>query len=85
MRLHKSEAAFVVFMAIILTTGILILNAYSILDVGSAKLFRSEHASEANYLERLLFAGGVLTTSALFVGAFLIYPLIRTLEVVHFA
>ena len=78
MRLHKSEAAFVVFMAIILTAGILILNAYSILDVGSAKLFRSEHASEANYLEQLLFAAGVLLATALFFGVFFIYPLIRT-------
>ena len=78
MRLHKSELAFFVFMTVILTAGVLILYAYGIIAAQGADLFLPGEIGMARYLARLLFASGVMVATALFFGAFLIYPLIRT-------
>lgn len=77
MRLHKSEAAFFVFIAVILVAGVVVFHAYGLLlsfvgDPGSAS-----NPGDAAYLGKLLFVAGVLLATGLFLGIFLIFPLIR--------
>lgn len=75
MRFHKAESAFFVFIAVILAAAGVMLYAYVKLHaVGSGPGGTAGIATVA----RLLFATGVLLATALFFGAFFIYPLIRT-------
>jgi two-component system, cell cycle response regulator len=77
MRFHKSEIAFFVFIAVILAAGLLTLHAYGVLFSVAEFLSRSDRFDDVVYLSKLLFATGVLLTTALFFGIFFIYPLIR--------
>ncbi|MBL8582344.1 MAG: GGDEF domain-containing protein [Rhizobiaceae bacterium] len=75
MRFHKAESAFFVFIAVILAAAGVIFYAYLKLHaVTNPQIAASSIATIA----RLLFATGVLLATALFFGAFFIYPLIRT-------
>ena len=79
MRFHKSESAFIVFIAVILAAGVVILHAYDVLQDSPRVLAGDENvAAHFTYLSHLLFATGVLIATALFFGIFFIYPLIRT-------
>ncbi|MDN2579080.1 GGDEF domain-containing protein [Aquibium sp. ELW1220] len=73
MRLHRSETAFFVFMALILVTCVLMLFAYRALT--------AEHIDDAAAHElasRMLFGGAILNAGAIIFGLFFIFPLIRT-------
>jgi diguanylate cyclase (GGDEF)-like protein len=78
MRFHKSESAFFVFMALILGSGALVLYAYGVLYGAAESLYVPGTIRDLGNVSRLLFASGVLISTALFFGIFLIYPLIRT-------
>lgn len=78
MRFHKSESAFFVFMALILGSGALVLYAYGVLYTATGQLVLPNPVRQFDNVSRLLFASGVLISTALFFGIFLIYPLIRT-------
>jgi two-component system cell cycle response regulator len=78
MRFHKSESAFFVFMALILGSGALVLYAYGVLYAATGNLHMPGSLDDLSSVSRLLFASGVLISTALFFGVFLIYPLIRT-------
>lgn len=72
MRFHRSETAFGMLMAVILAAGICIAVAYSgHQEVGSG---------DASYerVQLALLGAGTLLGAALLVGAFFIYPIIRT-------
>jgi diguanylate cyclase (GGDEF)-like protein len=77
MRFHKSETAFFVFVALVLAAGLLIFRSYDLLQeiVDPGRL--AEQAGHVQLLGNLLFATGVLLSTALFFGIFFIYPLIR--------
>ncbi len=77
MRFHKAESAFFVFIFVVLAAGLVTVHAYDFLQA-SAELAKLPAALERiAYLNRLLFATGVLLATALFFGIFFIYPLIR--------
>lgn len=77
MRFHRAELAFFVCIFVILASGLVTLHAYDFLQ-SIAKEFRNpERVNSIAYLNRLLFASGVLQATALFFGVFFIYPLIR--------
>lgn len=78
MRFHKSESAFFVFMALILGSGALVLYAYGVLYAAAEATGLPGSIRDFSGVSRLLFASGVLLSTALFFGIFLIYPLIRT-------
>jgi two-component system cell cycle response regulator len=78
MRFHKSESAFFIFIAVIFAAGALILHAYGVLQSTKIALPQSERVDGLGYLAKVLFGSGVLVATALFFGAFFIYPLIRT-------
>jgi two-component system cell cycle response regulator len=78
MRFHKSESAFFVFMALILGSGALVLYAYGVLYGTADSLYLPGTVRDLASVSRLLFASGVLLSTALFFGIFLIFPLIRT-------
>lgn len=78
MRFHKSETAFFVFILVIIGAGGLVLHAYEMLRVGADTLYQPVRVETFASVARLLFATGVLLTTALFFGIFFIYPLIRT-------
>lgn len=72
MRLHRSETAFFLFMALILATCVLMLFAFRTLT--------TPHAAEAAAQElasRVLFGAAILNASTILFGLFFIYPLIR--------
>ena len=73
MRFHQAESAFFVFIAVVLAAGVTTLHAYGVLQALAAEPVGEDIA----YLARLLFAIGVLLATAIFFGAFFIYPLIR--------
>ena len=75
MRLHKSEAAFFIFIAVILAAGVMIFHAYDVLFSIADGL--TEGYERIAYLSKLLFASGLLLATALFFGLFFIFPLIR--------
>ena len=77
MRLHKSEAAFFVFIAVILAAGVMIFHAYDVLFSVANGLTQPDRYEDIAYLSKLLFATGLLLTTALFFGLFFIFPLIR--------
>jgi diguanylate cyclase (GGDEF)-like protein len=77
MRLHKAESAFFVFIFVILAAGLVTLHAYDFLQSIADRFSSPSRIDDIAYLNRLLFATGVLLATALFFGVFFIYPLIR--------
>ncbi|MEW9804958.1 GGDEF domain-containing protein [Mesorhizobium marinum] len=77
MRLHKSEAAFFVFIAVILAAGVIIFHAYDLLFAIAGGLDQADHYAHIARLSKLLFGAGALLAAGLFLGLFLIFPLIR--------
>ncbi|MER9599405.1 GGDEF domain-containing protein [Mesorhizobium sp. M0244] len=78
MRFHKAESAFFVFIFVILAAGLVTLHAYGLLQALAADVSNTpSKLDEIVYLNKLLFATGVLLATALFFGIFFIYPLIR--------
>lgn len=78
MRFHKAESAFFVFIVVILAAGVLMVHAYDLVHDAAEVASREERLELMVYVSRLLFAAGVLQATALFFGAFLVYPLVRT-------
>ncbi len=78
MRFHKAESAFFVFIFVILAAGLVTLHAYVLLQSFAMDLDAPSRLAELNYLNKLLFATGVLLATALSFGIFFIYPLIRS-------
>ena len=78
MRFHQSESAFFVFIAVILAAGVTTYFAYAELGSIGQALHDPAQSNSIGYLGKLLFATGVLIATALFFGAFFIFPLIRT-------
>ena len=56
MRLHKSETAFFVLIAVILAAGVLIFHAYDLLFSIANELAQSGRNGDIVYLSKLLFA-----------------------------
>jgi diguanylate cyclase (GGDEF)-like protein len=77
MRFHKAESAFFVFIFVILAAGLVTLHAYGLLQAIATDLDTASRVDKIVYLNKLLFATGVLLATALFFGVFFIYPLIR--------
>jgi two-component system cell cycle response regulator len=77
MRFHKAESAFFVFIFVILAAGLVTLHAYGLLQAIAAEIDTASGIEKIVYLNKLLFATGVLLATALFFGVFFIYPLIR--------
>jgi len=77
MRLHKSEAAFFVFIAVILAAGVMIFHAYDVLFSIANGLAAQGSYEDIAYLSKLLFGTGLFLATALFFGTFFIFPLIR--------
>ncbi len=77
MRLHKSEAAFFVFIAVILVAGGMVFHAYSLLLSFAENAGPASNPGDVVYLSKLLFVAGALLATGLFLGIFLIFPLIR--------
>jgi two-component system cell cycle response regulator len=77
MRFHKAESAFFVFIFVILAAGLVTFHAYGQLQAIAADLDTASRLERIVYLNKLLFATGVLLAAALFFGVFFIYPLIR--------
>ena len=78
MRLHQSESAFVVFISVVLAAGVAIFFAYETLHEIARWVAAPEAIAAVGRLQNLLFGTGVLLATALFFGAFFIYPQIRT-------
>ncbi|MDW6020694.1 GGDEF domain-containing protein [Mesorhizobium sp. BAC0120] len=78
MRFHQSESAFFVFIAVILAAGVTTYFAYQNLHDIAGRVVEAEAVEAVEHLRKLLFGTGVLLATALFFGAFFIYPLIRT-------
>jgi two-component system, cell cycle response regulator len=77
MRFHKAESAFFVFIFVILAAGLVTLHAYGLLQAFTDGVSAPDRVEQISYLNKLLFATGVLLATALFFGIFFIYPLIR--------
>ena len=77
MRFHKAESAFFVFIFVILAAGLVTVHAYDFLQTSAGLAQGPASLQRIAYLNRLLFATGVLLATALFFGTFFIYPLIR--------
>jgi len=77
LRLHKSESAFFVFMALILGAGVLIYYAYALVNglTTDAELYVA--TSDVQGLAKILFGAGVFAATSVIFGFFLIFPLIR--------
>ena len=77
MRFHKAESAFFVFIFVILAAGLVTVHAYDYLQSIAADFRNPSRIENIAYLNKLLFATGVLLATAFFFGVFFIYPLIR--------
>ena len=73
MRLHKSEAAFFLFIAVILAAGVMIFHAYDVLFSIANGLAEPERYADVAYLSKLLFATGLLLAT----GAMVFYDYVR--------
>ena len=78
MRLHRSESAFFVLIAMILAAGVATYFAHATVSDIAPWIAAPEVLSAIGRLEKLLFGTGVLLATGLFFGAFFIYPQIRT-------
>lgn len=77
MNFHKAESAFFVFIFVIMAAGLVTFHAYGVLQTVAVEFHRPSGSEEFGYLNKLMFATGVLLATALFFGVFFIYPLIR--------
>lgn len=77
MRLHKSETAFFLFVAVMLAAGVLLFHAYNLLLPVADWLRPSGRYEDVEYLSKVLFAAGLLLAIGLCFGIFFIFPLIR--------
>ena len=66
MRLHKSEAAFFIFIAVNLAAGVMIFHAYDVLFWVANGLMEPDRYEDIAYLSKLLFATGILLVTGLF-------------------
>ena len=66
MRFHKAESAFFVFIFVILAAGLVTLHAYGLLQAFATDLHTASGQEKIIYLNKLLFATGVLLATALF-------------------
>ncbi|MGE0502950.1 MAG: GGDEF domain-containing protein [Rhizobiaceae bacterium] len=78
MRFHKSESAFFVFIVVILAAGAITVHAHDVMREAGTSIYEPARHEALAYLRKLLFATGVLIATALFFGAFFIYPILRT-------
>ena len=79
MRFHQSESAFFVLITVILAAGVATYFAFDTLLQLRAWVAASPDAmASIELLQKLLFGTGVLLATALFFGAFFIFPQIRT-------
>ena len=77
MRLHQSETALFVIIAVILAAGTLTYYSYTELLAAAAMPEWGARMESIRYIGKLLAATGVLLFTALFFGLFFIYPMIR--------
>src|SRR5690349_12277089 len=77
MRFHRSESAFFVFISVVLAAGVATYFAYETLHSIAGWVTAPEAIAAVGRLEKLLFGTGGLLATALFFGAFFIYPQIR--------
>lgn len=77
MRFHKAESAFFVFIFVVLAAGLVTVHAYDFLQIATDHVQTRSSLERVAYLNKLLFAIGVLLATAFFFGVFFIYPLIR--------
>ncbi|KQZ81460.1 diguanylate cyclase [Mesorhizobium sp. Root157] len=77
MRFHKAEWAFFVFIFVILAAGLVMLQAYGLLQSFALEVRDPDRLAKVTYLNHLLFITSVLLAIALVFGTFFIYPLIR--------
>jgi two-component system, cell cycle response regulator len=80
MRFHKSETAFFVFIAVILAAGVLTLHAYGVLFTLADVTSDAGRFGDVAYLSKVLFATGVLLTTALFFMAASLSARSQTME-----
>lgn len=78
MRLHQSESAFFVLIAMVLAAGVATYFAYETVYGIAQLVSHPDVLDRVDRLEKLLFGTGVLLATGLFFGAFFIYPQIRT-------
>jgi len=78
MRFHKSESAFALLMSVILAAALILLFLYLALNRHAGDLVSLDHAESHKEAVRLVLMAGTLQACAFCIGAFLIYPLIRT-------
>ena len=78
MRLHRSESAFFVLIAMILAAGVATYFAHATANDIAQWIVAPEALSAIALLEKLLFGTSILLATGLFFGAFFIYPQIRT-------
>jgi two-component system cell cycle response regulator len=78
MRFHRSESAFALLMSVILAAALTLLFIYLALTRHLTGLFAPEHLESHRQAVRLVLMAGALQACAVCIGAFLIYPLIRT-------
>jgi diguanylate cyclase (GGDEF)-like protein len=74
MRFHQAELAFFVFITVVIAASVTTFHSYGVLQGLDETTFNGARIA---HLSRLLFAVGVLLATAIFFGAFFIYPLIR--------
>ena len=76
MRVHRSESALLVFIAVIVAAGIVTFHAHSVLQL-TGGIPDAERINNNFYLAKLLIVIGALLAAALAMGLLLILPLIR--------
>ena len=76
MRVHRSESALLVFIAVIVAAGIVTFHAHSVLQLTTG-IPDAERINNNFYLAKLLIVIGALLAAALAMGLLLILPLIR--------
>jgi len=76
MRIHRSESAFFLFIAVLVAAGLVLLSSYLRL-IGVGDLSAQDHVIVDRWAAQLLLFAGVLLTAGICIGVFLILPLIR--------
>ncbi len=74
MRFHQAELAFFVFITVVIAASVTTFHTYGVLQSLNET---TVDGMQIAHLARLLFAISVLLATAIFFGAFFIYPLIR--------
>lgn len=78
MRFHRSESAFALLMSVILAAALILLFLYLALTRNTGDTMSPEHLESHSQAVRLVLMAGALQACVFCIGAFLIYPLIRT-------